>query len=43
MRTDHIDNMRGDWFVGDFDPVAFHSKSFEVGYKEFKKDEPHRS
>ena len=42
MRTEHIDNMKGGWFVGDFDPVAFHSKLFEVGYKEFKKDEPHQ-
>jgi quercetin dioxygenase-like cupin family protein len=33
--------MKGGWFVGRFDPTSFYSEEFEVGYKEFKKGEPH--
>ncbi len=41
MITSHLDKMKGGWFVGCFDPTSFYSEEFEVGYKEFKKDEPH--
>ncbi|KKS79554.1 MAG: hypothetical protein UV54_C0032G0006 [Candidatus Beckwithbacteria bacterium GW2011_GWA2_43_10] len=31
--------MQGGWFVGDFQPTAFKTKKFEVGYKIHKKGE----
>lgn len=32
-------DMVGGWFVGGFEPVAYHTPDFEVGVKQFKKDE----
>lgn len=31
--------MKGGWFVGDFEPSAFKTQQFEVGYKIHKKGE----
>lgn len=31
--------MRGGWFVGNFEPTAFKTEKFEVGYKLHKKGE----
>lgn len=39
MIIDHIDNMKRGWFIGDFEPTAFKTKDFEVGYKLHKKGE----
>jgi hypothetical protein len=33
MKIHRIEEMVGGWFIGDFDPAAFKSKQFEVGYK----------
>lgn len=32
-------DMKGGWFVGDFEPTAYKTKNFEVSYKTHKKDE----
>lgn len=39
MIIDNINNMKKGWFVGDFEPTAFKTKDFEVGYKVHKKNE----
>ena len=39
MILNNIENMSRGWFIGDFDPVAFKTKDFEVGYKLHKKGE----
>ena len=36
MQTNKIDEFIKGWFVGDFSPVLFHSKDFEVAVKWFK-------
>ncbi len=39
MKISKIAKMKGGWFIGDFEPTAFHSKDFEVSYKVHKKGE----
>jgi len=39
MILDRIENMKGGWFIGDFDPTIFKTKEFEVSYKVHKKGE----
>ena len=34
-----ISEMKGGWFIGDFDPSVFKTEGFEVGYKLHKKGE----
>lgn len=33
MEVKRIENMKGGWFVGDFDPSVLRTPDFEVGYK----------
>ena len=33
MKVDRIENMKGGWFVGDFEPTAYKTSEFEVSYK----------
>lgn len=33
MKKFRIEDMLGGWFVGNFDPAAFKTDKFEVGYK----------
>ena len=40
MKLLDIEEMKGGWFVGDFDPSAYKTKDFEVGYKFHRKGEP---
>ena len=39
MELKRIEDMKGGWFVGDFSPSAFRTKSFEAGYKLHPKGE----
>jgi len=32
-----LSDMKHGWFVGDFEPTAFKTKDFEVGYHTYKK------
>ena len=36
MDTFKIDDMKGGWFVGDFEPSMHKTQSCEVAYKEYK-------
>lgn len=36
MKHFHLDDMKGGWFVGDFQPNALHSKECEVAVKHYK-------
>lgn len=45
MKTDSIDNYKGGWFIGAFEPSILRTKEFEVGLKIHKMGEliePHR-
>jgi quercetin dioxygenase-like cupin family protein len=33
MKIEKIKNMKGGWFVGNFDPVSYKTDKFEVSYK----------
>ena len=33
MKLDRIENMKGGWFVGNFDPSCYKTPNFEVSYK----------
>lgn len=33
MKIDRIENMKGGWFVGNFEPAAYKTDQFEVSYK----------
>ena len=33
MRRSRLDDMKGGWFIGDFDPAAFKTAQFEVSLK----------
>ena len=33
MKVDRIENMKGGWFVGNFEPSAYKTSDFEVSYK----------
>lgn len=37
MKILDIKDMKGGWFVGDFEPTAFKTKRFEVAYHFYKK------
>ena len=39
MKVLRIEDMKGGWFVGDFEPVAHRTKDFEVCYKYHHKGE----
>jgi len=39
MEIHRIENMKGGWFVGDFEPSAFKTDLFEVCYKFHEKGE----
>lgn len=39
MKKFKLKDMRGGWFVGDFQPTVFKTKKFEVAYKIHKKNE----
>ena len=37
MKIVDLEDMKGGWFVGDFDPVVYKTKEFEVGVKYYRK------
>lgn len=37
MKKFRFEDMKRGWFIGDFDPVAFKTKNFEVGVGHHKK------
>ena len=37
MNVYQLNDMVGGWFVGDFEPTAFKTKNFEVGYHRYEK------
>lgn len=39
MKVYKLEDMKGGWYIGDFSPTTFHSKDFEVCYKEHFKGE----
>ena len=39
MEVLKLKNMKGGWFIGNFNPTAFKTKEFEVSYKEHPKGE----
>lgn len=39
MKMLNFENMKGGWFIGDFEPTAYKTKDFEVSYKTHVKDE----
>jgi quercetin dioxygenase-like cupin family protein len=39
MKLDHINNMIGGWFIGDFEPSVLKTTDFEVCYKFHPKGE----
>ena len=39
MKLYKVDHMVEGWFVGDFNPSAYQTKDFEVGYKRHPKGE----
>lgn len=39
MQVLKLEDMKGGWFVGDFEPTAYKTKDFEVSYKVHKKGE----
>ena len=39
MKLFEMKDMKGGWFVGDFEPTAFRTNEFEVCYKVHKKGE----
>lgn len=39
MKISKIDDYKGGWFVGDFEPTALKTKQFEIGTKVHRKDE----
>lgn len=39
MKIDRIENMKGGWFIGNFEPSVFKNPFFEVGYKVHEKGE----
>lgn len=39
MRIYKFKNMKLGWFIGNFEPTAYHTKEFEVAYKTHFKDE----
>jgi hypothetical protein len=39
MKVNRIENMKGGWFVGNFEPTAYKTSKFEVSYKVHPKGE----
>lgn len=39
MKLYRIEDMKGGWFIGDFEPSIFKTNNFEISYKYHKKDE----
>lgn len=39
MNVLKLEDMKGGWFIGDFEPAAYKTKNFEVSYKIHKKNE----
>jgi hypothetical protein len=39
MLVDKLSNMKGGWFIGDFEPSVARRRDFEVGYKLHRKGE----
>jgi hypothetical protein len=39
MKVRKLDEMKGGWFVGNFDPVAYKTSDMEVSFKLHKKGE----
>ncbi|MDO5381709.1 MAG: hypothetical protein Q4F06_03185 [Eubacteriales bacterium] len=37
MKCDNINNMKGGWFIGNFDPSLFKTNDCEVAVKTYKK------
>ncbi len=37
MKITKLEDMKGGWFVGNFEPTAFKTDKFEVGYHFYKK------
>ena len=42
MQIYNINDMRGGWFVGDFEPSVFKNPFFEVAHHQHKKGDPHQ-
>jgi quercetin dioxygenase-like cupin family protein len=40
MKVFSYKDMKGGWFIGDFEPSALRTKEFEVGYAKHKKNDP---
>lgn len=43
MKIAHIDDMKGGWLIGDFEPSLLKTSQFEVAYKFFDKGEVHEA
>lgn len=43
MKIRKLSDMKGGWFVGNFDPAAFRSKDVEVAYQKHKRHENHQA
>lgn len=39
MKLYRIEDMKGGWYIGNFDPTIFKTQDFEVSYRIHKKDE----
>ena len=39
MKTYIYEDMKGGWFVGNFEPTCYNTELFEVSFKTHKKDE----
>jgi quercetin dioxygenase-like cupin family protein len=39
MKVNRIENMKGGWFIGNFEPTAYKTPEFEVSYKVHPKGE----
>ena len=36
MKVSRLDNMKGGWFVGDFEPTCLRTRDFEVAHKHYE-------
>lgn len=36
MRISHLDDMKGGWFIGDFEPNCLRTEGFEVAIKHYR-------
>lgn len=37
MKIFSLQDMKGGWFIGDFEPSCYRAKAFEIGAKQYKK------